>query len=73
MTTAVNTDLAWLLNDLVNRVREVEKAVVLSNDGLLLAASASMSRDDAEHLAALASGVQSLARGASSRFARPVS
>ncbi|SCL29398.1 Predicted regulator of Ras-like GTPase activity, Roadblock/LC7/MglB family [Micromonospora nigra] len=68
MTTAVNTDLAWLLNDLVNRVREVEKAIVLSNDGLLLAASTSMSRDDAEHLAALASGVQSLARGASSRF-----
>ncbi|RKN50624.1 roadblock/LC7 domain-containing protein [Micromonospora endolithica] len=68
MTNAVNTDLAWLLNDLVTRVREVDKAIVLSNDGLLLAFSSTMSRDDAEHLAALASGVQSLARGASSRF-----
>ncbi|MEV1143307.1 roadblock/LC7 domain-containing protein [Micromonospora sp. NPDC049799] len=68
MTNAVNTDLAWLLNDLVARVGEVDKAIVLSNDGLLLAFSSSMSRDDAEHLAALASGVQSLARGASSRF-----
>ncbi|MFI7576455.1 roadblock/LC7 domain-containing protein [Micromonospora sp. NPDC049497] len=68
MTNAVNTDLAWLLNELVARVGEVDKAIVLSNDGLLLAFSSSMSRDDAEHLAALASGVQSLARGASSRF-----
>jgi predicted regulator of Ras-like GTPase activity (Roadblock/LC7/MglB family) len=56
-------DLAWLLDDLVSRVAEVERAIVLSNDGLLIAASQGLSRDDADHLAAAASGFQSLARG----------
>jgi predicted regulator of Ras-like GTPase activity (Roadblock/LC7/MglB family) len=62
------SDLAWLLDDLVGRIKQVEQAIVLSVDGLLMAASADMSRDDAEHLAAVASGVQSLAKGAGKRF-----
>ncbi|MER7167223.1 roadblock/LC7 domain-containing protein [Micromonospora sp. NPDC000207] len=61
-------DLAWLLDDLVGRVKQAEQAVVLSVDGLLMAASTGMSRDDAEHLAAVASGIQSLAKGAGRRF-----
>ena len=32
-------DLAWLLDDLVERVPTAEQAVVLSADGLLMAAS----------------------------------
>jgi predicted regulator of Ras-like GTPase activity (Roadblock/LC7/MglB family) len=56
-------DLAWLLDDLVNRVAEVRHGIVLSNDGLLIAASQGMSREEADHLAAAASGFQSLARG----------
>lgn len=62
------TDLAWLLDDLVRRVKQAEHAVVLSVDGLLVAASAGLSRDDGEHLAAIASGIQSLAKGAGTRF-----
>jgi predicted regulator of Ras-like GTPase activity (Roadblock/LC7/MglB family) len=56
--------LDWLLDDLVRRVGHVSKAVILSQDGMALGASAALSRDDAEHLAAIASGFQSLARGA---------
>ncbi|GAB4104514.1 roadblock/LC7 domain-containing protein [Micromonospora taraxaci] len=62
------TDLTWLLNDLVSRVGQVEHAVVLSVDGLLVASSAGLVRDDGEHLAAIASSIQSLAKGAGTRF-----
>lgn len=61
-------DLTWLLNDLVDRVAEVRQAVVLSADGLLMAASRGLSREDAEHLSAMASGFHSLARGAGRHF-----
>lgn len=62
------SDLAWLLDDLVGRVKQTQHAVVLSVDGLLMASSAGLSRDDAEQLAAIASGIQSLAKGAGRRF-----
>jgi uncharacterized protein len=67
-TASTTSDLAWLLDDLVDRVAEVKQAVVLSADGLLIAASCGLSREDAEHLAAVASGFQSLARGAGRQF-----
>jgi predicted regulator of Ras-like GTPase activity (Roadblock/LC7/MglB family) len=60
--------LDWLLDDLVRRVAEVTKAVILSQDGLTLGASDTLERDDAEYLAALAAGFQSLARGAGQHF-----
>jgi predicted regulator of Ras-like GTPase activity (Roadblock/LC7/MglB family) len=60
--------LDWLLDDLVNRVRDVHRAVFLSQDGLALGASQGLERDDAEHLAALSAGFQSLARGAGRHF-----
>lgn len=66
--TASNVDLTWLLDDLVGRVKQAEHAIVLSVDGLLMASSRGLSRDDAEHLSAIASGIQSLARGAGRRF-----
>lgn len=56
-------DLTWLLDDLVDRVAHVEKAVVLSNDGLMVASSKELTREEAEHLAAAAAGFHSLARG----------
>lgn len=52
-----------LLDGLVNRVAHAERGIVLSNDGLLVASSQGLSREEAEHLAAVASGFQSLARG----------
>lgn len=60
--------LDWLLDDLVARVPTAKQAVVLSVDGLLMGSSDGLSRDDAEHLAAVASGFSSLARGAARRF-----
>ncbi|MEW2512030.1 roadblock/LC7 domain-containing protein [Streptomyces sp. NPDC046870] len=61
-------ELDWLLDDLVTRVREVRHAVVLSNDGLAVGASTDLAREDAEHLAAVASGFNSLAKGAGRHF-----
>ncbi len=60
--------LDWLLDDLVLRVAPVSKAVILSQDGIALGSSRTLGRDDAEHLAALAAGFQSLAKGAGSHF-----
>ncbi len=67
-TTNQSANLTWLLDDLVERVPEAQQAVVLSADGLLMGASADMSREDAEHLSAMAAGFQSLAKGASRHF-----
>lgn len=61
--TAPGRDLAWLLDDLVDRVAHAQRGIVLSNDGLLIAASKDLTREEAEHLAAAAAGFQSLARG----------
>ncbi|MFK0024355.1 roadblock/LC7 domain-containing protein [Streptomyces sp. NPDC090798] len=61
-------ELDWLLDDLVLRVAEVRHAVVLSNDGLAVGSSTGLRREDAEHLAAVASGFHSLAKGAGRHF-----
>lgn len=68
--TANPVDLKWLLDDLVARVAEVATAIVLSADGILMAAAGELGRDDAEHLAAVAAGCQSLSRGTSQRFSK---
>jgi predicted regulator of Ras-like GTPase activity (Roadblock/LC7/MglB family) len=60
--------LDWILDDLVMRVPHIQRAVYLSQDGLALGASRGLDRADAEHLAALAAGFQSLARGAGRQF-----
>jgi predicted regulator of Ras-like GTPase activity (Roadblock/LC7/MglB family) len=61
--------LDWLLDDLLRRVPSAQKAVVLSADGLLMGRSATIPRDEAEQLAAMASGLQGLAKGAGRHFA----
>jgi predicted regulator of Ras-like GTPase activity (Roadblock/LC7/MglB family) len=61
-------ELNWLLDSLVNRVTQVHQAVVLSSDGLLVGASNGLSREDAEHLSAVAASFQSLARSAGRQF-----
>jgi predicted regulator of Ras-like GTPase activity (Roadblock/LC7/MglB family) len=60
--------LSWLLDNLAGRVEHVRQAVILSRDGLVVATSQTMSREDGDHLSALAAGVQSLARGAGQHF-----
>jgi predicted regulator of Ras-like GTPase activity (Roadblock/LC7/MglB family) len=66
MTEAKGTreQLGWLLDNLVSRVANVRQALVLSRDGLVVARSQSMGREEGDHLSALAAGVHSLARGA---------
>jgi predicted regulator of Ras-like GTPase activity (Roadblock/LC7/MglB family) len=61
-------DLSWLLDDLIKRVPATRQAIALSADGLLLGASAGITQEEADHLAALAAGFASLARGASQHF-----
>jgi predicted regulator of Ras-like GTPase activity (Roadblock/LC7/MglB family) len=61
-------DLAWLLDDLASRVEDFRRAVILSRDGLLIAASKDLGREDAEHMSAVAAAMQSLATGAGDRF-----
>ena len=60
--------LDWLLDDLVARVADVTKAVILSRDGLAVGSSDTMTREDSEYLCAAAAGFQSLARGVSLHF-----
>ena len=67
-TADTGADLGRLLDDLADRVEHLRQAVILSRDGLAVAASTSLERNDAEHLSALAAGVQSLARGAGAHF-----
>jgi predicted regulator of Ras-like GTPase activity (Roadblock/LC7/MglB family) len=67
-TAGTVRNLDWLLDDLAGRVEHFRRAVILSRDGLVMAASADLSREDAEHLAALAAGLQSLAKGTGERF-----
>jgi predicted regulator of Ras-like GTPase activity (Roadblock/LC7/MglB family) len=61
-------ELNWLLDSLVNQVTQVHQAVVLSSDGLLVGASTGLSRENAEHLSAVAASFQSLARSAGRQF-----
>jgi predicted regulator of Ras-like GTPase activity (Roadblock/LC7/MglB family) len=61
-------ELSWLLDDLVTRVASIRKALVLSGDGLAIGASDGLTREDGEHLAAVASGFHSLAKGVGRHF-----
>ncbi|GAB3152661.1 roadblock/LC7 domain-containing protein [Amycolatopsis sp. NPDC004378] len=63
-------DLNWLLDDVVNRVVGAQNAIVLSADGLLIGKSAGMGKDDSDQLSAIASSLQSLAKGVSKQFNR---
>ncbi|SCK56741.1 roadblock/LC7 domain-containing protein [Streptomyces sp. WMMB 322] len=65
---ALNTGLDWLLDDLTDRMPSVQHAMVLSTDGLVTANSQTLEKADAEHLAAVASGLQSLAKGSGTQF-----
>ncbi|GAA3379277.1 roadblock/LC7 domain-containing protein [Streptomyces sannanensis] len=60
--------LDWLLDDLAKRVADVRHAIVLSSDGLVTSASEGLGREDAEHLAAVSSGLHSLAKGSGQYF-----
>jgi uncharacterized protein len=63
------TDLDWLLEDFVDRVPGASSAEVVTADGLVLCVSAQISRDSADQLAAITSGLASLSDGAALFFA----
>lgn len=53
------TELSWILQDFTGRVPEVTRAIAVSVDGLALA-YAGLDRDEADRLAAIASGIVNL-------------
>ena len=63
-----NTNLEWLLENLVGITPGAVHALVLSKDGLKLCHTAGLSIDKADQLAAIAAGVQALSHGASAEF-----
>jgi len=67
---SASADISWLVNDLVDRVAHVHQAVVLSHDGILIAKSTGLDREEAEHLSAVASSIHGIARSAGRRFNR---
>ena len=58
----------WLIDDFVNSTAGVTDAIAVSSDGLLIAASRSLERQDAEQVAAIVTGMVSLSEGASRAF-----
>lgn len=69
--TPMNTtrrELDWLLENLLARTPQARHALVLSKDGLKLCHSDGLTVDQADQLAAIASGIQSLSHGASIEF-----
>ncbi|MGV9850118.1 roadblock/LC7 domain-containing protein [Streptomyces sp. NPDC003442] len=60
-------DLDRILDDLVAGAAGVRHAVVLSRDGATVSASGGLSRHEAEHLAAVASGFHGIAASAGRR------
>lgn len=67
VTPGHESDLGWLLRGLVERVPHTRSAVLLSADGLAIAAHG-IGPDPADQLSAIASGLFSLARTAAVRF-----
>jgi uncharacterized protein len=66
--SADERNLDWLVTRFVDEVPDAAHAILLSADGLLMAASSSIPADRAEQVAAVSSGLASLAVGASRLF-----
>lgn len=64
----MSRQLDWLVDDFVRRVHGVQHSLVVSGDGLRLAASERLSTSLADQLSAVASGLVSLTRGAAQCF-----
>jgi uncharacterized protein len=64
LPTHDDRDVDWLITSFAQRIPGVSSVVVLSTDGLVLAASERLRRETAETLAAVTSGLASLTAGA---------
>ncbi len=63
-----NATCDWLVTRFVDGGRDAAHAILVSADGLLMAASSSIPRERAEQLGAVSSGLASLAVGAARLF-----
>src|SRR5207302_993860 len=63
-----NNSLGWLVSKFAREVSGVAHALLVSVDGLPIAASERLSRERADQLAAVASGLASLSTGAAQLF-----
>ncbi|OEU99518.1 MULTISPECIES: roadblock/LC7 domain-containing protein [Streptomyces] len=63
-----DSKLDWLLESLLERTPGARHALVLSRDGLKLCRTPELSVDQADQLAAISAGIQSLSHGASVEF-----
>lgn len=61
-------DFTWLLNRFATETAGVVDAIAVSSDGLLIAVSRLRDPADSERLAAIVSGITSLAAGASGNY-----
>ncbi|MFB7517278.1 roadblock/LC7 domain-containing protein [Streptomyces sp. NPDC056144] len=66
--TTTDEKLSWLLEGLLERTPGTRHALVLSRDGLKLCRTTGLSVDQADQLAAISAGIQSLSHGASVEF-----
>ena len=69
-SSAGSGKVGWLVEEFVERVHGVTHALILSTDGLPLAGSSSVGMDEAERLAAISSGVLSLAHNGAALFGK---
>jgi hypothetical protein len=63
-----DNSLDWLVSNFAREVRGVTHAILVSVDGLLIAASERLPKERADQLAAVSSGLASLANGAAQLF-----
>ena len=66
--TAPGSSLDWLVARFAHEVSGVSHAILVSADGLLMASSEHLPQERADQLAAVASGLASLATGAARLF-----
>ncbi|HKS44575.1 MAG TPA: roadblock/LC7 domain-containing protein [Amycolatopsis sp.] len=64
----MNTTQDWLLENLVRNTPGARHALVLSRDGLKMCHTSGLTMDKADHLAAVAAGLQALSHSASIEF-----
>jgi uncharacterized protein len=63
-------NINWLLSNFVDSTPGVEQAIAVSSDGLLMAISSNLDRGSADKLAAIVTGMRSLADGAARVLAK---
>src|SRR5687768_14367823 len=66
--SATDNNLNWLVSRFVEEVTDAAHAILVSADGLLMASSTSIPGERAEQVAAVSSGLASLAVGAARLF-----